>query len=138
MLDYVRKGWIALDVWIPLEAVRKSTRHQNGLPNWKKPEIAKRLTIPDTQAFPLSTTLLNQVEEIYKVEDSAEWIEKWWKHIDPSKDDAMIFVEESNEVQVLTDAENEKPWRYDKGKGQENTYVSGRGKSSYRYTMGNV
>ena len=114
----LRKGWIALDVWIPLEAVRKSTRHYNGLPNWKKPEIAERLTIPDTQAFPLSTTLLNPVEEVYKVEDSAEWIGEWWKQTDPSNDDGMV-PEENNEDQVLIYAENEKPWRYDKGKGPE-------------------
>jgi hypothetical protein len=59
------------------------------------------------------------VEEIYKVEDSTEWIEEWWNHIVSRKDEAMVF-EENNEVQVLTDAENEKPWRYDKGKGLEN------------------
>ena len=70
------KGWIAVDVWIPQGAVTKSTRHKNGLPNWKKPEIAERLTIKDTQAFPLSTTLLHtDPEEIYRVEDLAEWIE---------------------------------------------------------------
>ena len=81
---------------------------------------AERLTIQDTQAFPLSTTPLNTVpEEIYKVEDSTEWIVEWWKHTDPSKAVDMV-LEENNEEQVLTDAENEKPWRYDKGKGPEN------------------
>ena len=93
----LRKGWIALDVWIPLEAVRKSTRHYNGLPNWRKPEIAERLTIPDTRAFPLSTTLLNSVEEIYKVEDSAEWIGEWWKQTDPSNDDGMVQEENKDD-----------------------------------------
>ncbi len=99
--------------------MRESTRHDNGLPSWKKPEIAECLTIQDTQAFPLSTTLLNTVEEIYKVEDSTEWIVEWWKHIELSKDDTMV-IEGKHEEQVLRDAENEKPWRYDKGKGPEN------------------
>ena len=52
------KGWIAVDVWIPQGTATKSTRHKNGLPSWKKPEAAERITIQDTQAFPLSTTLL--------------------------------------------------------------------------------
>ncbi len=30
-----------------------------------------------------------------------------------------MVPEENNEDQVLIDAENEKPWRYDKGKGPE-------------------
>ena len=51
--------------------------------------------------------------------DSTEWIVEWWKHTGLSKDDAMV-IEENNEEKVLTDAENEKPWRYDEGKGPEN------------------
>jgi len=85
-----------------------------------KPKIAERLTIQDTQAFPLSTTLLHTVpEEIYKVDDSAEWIEEWWKHTDQSTDVDMV-PEEKHEEQVVTDTGNEKPWKYDKGKGLEN------------------
>ena len=76
------KGWIAVDGWIPQAAATKSTRHKNGLPSWKKPEEAERITIQDTQAFPLSTTLLrNDMHEIYSVDDSSEWIAKWWEHI---------------------------------------------------------
>ncbi len=54
------------------------------------------------------------------MEDSTEWILEWYKHTELSEDDAMgTCIEENNEEQVLTDAENDKPWRYDKGKGPE-------------------
>ena len=49
------EGWIAVDVWIPQGTATKSTRHRNGLPSWTKPEVPERITIQDTQAFPLST-----------------------------------------------------------------------------------
>jgi hypothetical protein len=63
------KGWIAVDVWIPQAAATKSTRHKNGLPSWKKPEAAERVTIQDTQAFPVSTTLLSkEPHELYSVD----------------------------------------------------------------------
>ena len=73
-LGIVNKGWITLDVWIPQADATKSTRHKNGLPSWKKPEAAERITIiQDTQAFPLSTTLLQkEPDEIYSVDDSSE------------------------------------------------------------------
>ena len=71
------EGWIAVDVWIPQGAATKSTRHRNGLPSWTKPEEPERITIQDTQAFPLSTTLLcKDTREIYSVDDSSEWIAK--------------------------------------------------------------
>ena len=111
------KGWIAVDVWIPQGAATKSTRHKNGLPSWKKPEAVERITIQDTQAFPLSTTLLRKdTHEIYGVDDSSEWIDKWWAHIvsGPS-------YEGEHEVQIEQQAqaeeEVEKPWKYDTGKG---------------------
>jgi len=114
-----RNGWLALDVWIPQGTATKSSRHKNGLPNWKKPEIAERLTIPDTQAFPLSTTLLQRdPEEIYSVEDSSEWIEDWCTYTESSKDDTME-IDVCNEEQVLIEAGKEKLWSYDKGKGLE-------------------
>ena len=52
------------------------------------------------------------------MEDSTEWIVEWCKHTELSEDDAM-GIEEYNEEQVLTDAGNDKPWRYNKGKGPE-------------------
>ena len=76
------KGWIAVEVWIPQGTATKSTTHRNGLPSWAKPEAAERITIQDTQAFPLSTTLLRKdTLEIYSVDDSSEWIATWWEHI---------------------------------------------------------
>ena len=72
------EGWIAVDVWIPQGTATKSTRHRNGLPSWTKPEVPERITIQDTQAFPVSTTLLcKETQEIYSVDDSSEWIAKW-------------------------------------------------------------
>ena len=84
------KGWIAVDVWIPQASATKSTRHKNGLPNWKKPAVAERITIQDTQAFPLSTTLFHtEPDEIYRVDDSSEWIEEWWKQSGTGPDYAV-------------------------------------------------
>jgi hypothetical protein len=76
------KAWLAIDVWIPLSAQSKSTRHQNGMAAWKKPISPQRLTIKVTQAFPISTTRIQSVpEEIYSVDDSSDWMEAWGKHI---------------------------------------------------------
>ena len=111
------KGWIAVDVWIPLAATTKSTRHKNGLPRWKKPKIAERITIEDTQAFPISTTLIcTEPHEIYSVDDSSQWIEEWWQQIvsgPPFEGESEVQMAQ----QAQAEEEVEKPWRYDTGDG---------------------
>ena len=114
------KGWIAVDVWIPQGAATKSTRHKNGLQNWMKPVIAERITIPDSYAFPLSTTLLcSDPYEIYRVDGSSEWIEKWVEQTDP-KNNVEMDIDVCNEEQASIDADKEILWRYEKGIGLEN------------------
>ena len=95
------KGWLAVEAWIPQGTTTKSTRHRNGLPSWTKPETAERITIQDTQAFPISTTLLRtDKSEIYSVDDSSEWIAKWWEHIvsGPSYEEEQEVTEQQAQV----------------------------------------
>ena len=55
-----RKGWtIVIEAWAGLPNATRSTRHKNGMPTWIKPVEAQRITIKDTLAFPISTTLTN-------------------------------------------------------------------------------
>ena len=111
------KGWLAVDVWISQGTATKSTRNRNGLPSWTKPEAPERITIQDTQAFPVSTTILcKDTREIYSVDDSSEWIDNWLKHIvsGPSYEGEQ---EVQTEQQTQAEEEDEKPWKYDTGKG---------------------
>ena len=115
-----RKGWIAIDVWIPRGEVTRSSRHKNGLQNWMKPVIAERITIPDSYAFPLSTTLLcSNPDELYRVDGSSEWIEKWVKHTDP-ENNVEMDIDVCNEEHASIDVDKEILWRYEKGIGLEN------------------
>ena len=110
------KGWLAVEAWIPQGRTTKSTRHRNGLPRWTKPESAEKITIKDTQAFPISTTLIRTgTSEMYSVDDSAEWIDEWWKHIGSGS--SHEEEQEVTEQQVQAEEEVEKPWKYDTGKG---------------------
>ena len=115
------KGWLAIEAWTDLRNETRSTRHNNGMSTWMKPVEAQRITIKDTLAFPISTTLIHtDPEETYRVEDSTEWMEEWWKYIGAEAGDETDSEDSegpTSDPNLGEEDTHDTPWKLDKGQG---------------------
>ena len=79
------------------------------------------MEMPQSHSRPKQIDYKNQLQVNKFCDKVMDTIREWWKQTDPSNDDGMV-PEKNNEDQVLIYAENDKPWRYNKGKGPEIMY----------------